>query len=56
MGSIAENAGWAALDPDFAAGKRAIAAGDWKGAIKALTLPLASDRRSSKWPGASIHR
>ena len=37
MGSLAENADWAALDPDFAAGKRAIAAGDWNGAIKALT-------------------
>ena len=28
---------WAALDPDFAAGKQAIGAGDWEGAIKALT-------------------
>ena len=37
MGSLAESADWAALDPDFAAGKRAIVAGDWNGAIKVLT-------------------
>ena len=36
MASLAESADWAALDPDFAAGKRAIVAGDWTGAIKAL--------------------
>ena len=28
MGSLAESADWAVLDPDFAAGKRAIMAGD----------------------------
>src|ERR1700730_13923289 len=32
MASMAERADGAALDPDFAAGKRAIVAGDWKGA------------------------
>ena len=37
MASLAESADWAALDPDFAAGKRAIVAGDWTGAIKTLT-------------------
>ncbi len=36
MGSLAVGADWAALDPDFAAGKRAIVTGDWNGAIKAL--------------------
>lgn len=36
-GSMVETADWAALDPDFAAGKRAIVAGDWNGAINALT-------------------
>jgi tetratricopeptide (TPR) repeat protein len=36
--SLAESADWAALDPDFAAGKRAIAGNDWIGAIRALTL------------------
>jgi tetratricopeptide (TPR) repeat protein len=35
--STAETADWAALDPDFLAGKRAIVAGDWNAAIKALT-------------------
>src|SRR5262245_38197118 len=38
MGAMVESADWAALDPDFAAGKRAIVAGDWNGAIKTLTL------------------
>src|SRR5437016_13558941 len=37
MAAMAETPDWAALDPDFAAGKRAIGAGDWEGAIKALT-------------------
>ena len=37
MAAMLETPDWAALDPDFAAGKRAIGAGDWDGAIKALT-------------------
>src|SRR6516165_7523796 len=37
MGSMVETADWAALDPDFAAGKRAIVAGEWNEAITALT-------------------
>jgi Flp pilus assembly protein TadD len=36
MAVVAETPNWAALDPDFAAGKRAIGASDWDGAIKAL--------------------
>jgi Flp pilus assembly protein TadD len=36
-----------ALDPDFAAGKRAIATGDWEGAIKALTNAGLRDARNA---------
>ena len=42
-----ETADWAALDPDFAAGKRAIVAGDWNGAIKALTSAGLRDDRNA---------
>jgi Flp pilus assembly protein TadD len=42
-----ESADWAALDPDFAAGKRAIVAGDWKGAINALTSAGLRDDRNA---------
>lgn len=47
MGSLAESADWAALDPDFAAGKRAIVANDWAGAIKALTSAGLRDDRNA---------
>jgi tetratricopeptide (TPR) repeat protein len=47
MGSMVETADWAALDPDFAAGKRAIIAGDWNGAIKALTSAGLRDARNA---------
>ena len=47
MGSLAESADWAALDPDFAAGKRAIVAGDWNGAIKVLTAAGLRDDRNA---------
>jgi Flp pilus assembly protein TadD len=47
MGSLAESADWAALDPDFAAGKRAIVAGDWNGAIKALMSAGLRDDRNA---------
>jgi tetratricopeptide (TPR) repeat protein len=47
MGSLAESADWAALDPDFATGKRAIIAGDWKGAIKALASAGLRDDRNA---------
>jgi tetratricopeptide (TPR) repeat protein len=47
MGSMVESADWAALDPDFAAGKRAIVAGDWNGAIKTLTLAGLRDDRNA---------
>jgi tetratricopeptide (TPR) repeat protein len=47
MGSMVETPDWAALDPDFAAGKRAIVAGDWNEAIKALTSAGLRDDRNA---------
>jgi tetratricopeptide (TPR) repeat protein len=47
MASMAETADWAALDPDFAAGKRAIVAGDWNAAIEALTSAGLRDDRNA---------
>jgi len=47
MGLLAEGGDWAALDPDFAAGKRAIAARDWNAAIKLLTLAGLRDDRNA---------
>ena len=47
MAAIAETPDWAALDPDFAAGKRAIGAGDWEAAIKALTSAGLRDARNA---------
>jgi Flp pilus assembly protein TadD len=47
MGSLAESADWAALDPDFAAGKRALVAGDWAGAIMVLTSAGLRDDRNA---------
>jgi len=47
MSTMTETPDWAALDPDFAAGKRAIGAGDWKAAIKALTNVGLRDARNA---------
>jgi tetratricopeptide (TPR) repeat protein len=47
MGSMVETADWAALDPDFAAGKRAIVAGEWHEAIKALRSAGLRDDRNA---------
>ncbi len=47
MGSMVESADWVALDPDFAAGKRAIVAGDWNAAIAALTSAGLRDARNA---------
>ena len=47
MGSLTESADWEALDPDFAAGKRAIVANNWIGAIKALTSAALRDDRNA---------
>jgi tetratricopeptide (TPR) repeat protein len=38
MASVASDADWAQLDPDFKAGKKALGAEDWHGAIAALEL------------------
>ena len=43
MVSVVSDADWALLDPDFKAGKRALAAEDWKGAIAAFELAALRD-------------
>jgi tetratricopeptide (TPR) repeat protein len=47
MAAMVETPDWAALDPDFAAGKRAIGVGNWDGAIKALTNAALRDDRNA---------
>ena len=47
MAAMVETPDWAALDPDFAAGKRAIGVGDWEGAVKALTNASLRDDRNA---------
>jgi len=47
MDVLTEGPAWAPLDPDFAAGKRAMAAGNWNAAIAALApLSLRDDRNA----------
>ena len=43
MASVALDADWAQLDPDFSAGKKALGAEDWNGAIAALELAALRD-------------
>jgi len=43
MASIASEADWAQLDPDFMAGKKALRAGEWSGAIAAFELAALRD-------------
>jgi Flp pilus assembly protein TadD len=43
MASVASDADWAQLDPDFRAGKKALGAEDWRGAIAALKLAALRD-------------
>jgi Flp pilus assembly protein TadD len=43
MTDLGAEADWAQLDPDFAAGKRALAAESWNGAITALKLAFLRD-------------
>jgi tetratricopeptide (TPR) repeat protein len=43
MTAMGSEADWAQLDPDFAAGKRALVAEDWSGAIAALKLAALRD-------------
>ena len=47
MASLAESADWAQLDPDFAAGKKALAAGDLRGAIEVLKSAALRDTRNA---------
>ncbi len=43
MGAMGSEADWAQLDPDFAVGKKALVAEDWKGAILSLELAALRD-------------
>jgi tetratricopeptide (TPR) repeat protein len=43
MSAMGSEADWAQLDPDFAAGKKALVAEDWNGAIAALKLAALLD-------------
>jgi tetratricopeptide (TPR) repeat protein len=43
MAFVASDAEWAQLDPDFKAGKRALGAEDWNGAIAAFELAALRD-------------
>jgi tetratricopeptide (TPR) repeat protein len=47
MGAMGTEADWAQLDPDFAAGKKALVAEDWNGAITALKLAALRDPRNA---------
>ncbi len=43
MASVASDADWAQLEPDFRAGKKALGAQDWNGAIAAFELAALRD-------------
>ena len=47
QGQLGSEADWAQLDPDFAAGKRALAAEQWDAAIAALRLASLRDPRNA---------
>jgi hypothetical protein len=47
MSQLGLEADWAQLDPDFAAGRKALAAGDWRTAIAALRLASLRDPRNA---------
>lgn len=47
MAAMGSEADWAQLDPDLKAGKKALAAGDWNGAITALNLTALRDPRNA---------
>jgi tetratricopeptide (TPR) repeat protein len=47
MTAMGTESDWAQLDPDFAAGKKALAAEDWNGAIVALKLAVLRDPRNA---------
>ena len=47
MGAVADNVDWAELDPDFAAGKKALAVENWPSAIAALKLAALRDPQNA---------
>jgi tetratricopeptide (TPR) repeat protein len=47
MTAMGTDADWVQLDPDFAAGKRALVAGNWTGAIAARELAVLRDPRNA---------
>jgi Flp pilus assembly protein TadD len=47
MQAMGSEADWAQLDPDFAAGKKALVAEDWHGALAALKLAALRDPRNA---------
>src|SRR6516162_6766541 len=47
MGLMGSEADWAQLEPDFAAGKKALVAEDWNGALAALKLAALRDPRNA---------
>jgi Flp pilus assembly protein TadD len=47
MSVLTDGPAWAPLDPDFAAGKQALAANDWNGAIKTLGSAALRDARNA---------
>src|SRR6266700_296837 len=47
MALVASDAEWAQLDPDFKAGKKALGAEDWNGAIAAFELAALRDPRNA---------
>ena len=47
MDSVAPDADWAQLDPDFKAGKRALAREDWTGALAAFELAALRDPQNA---------
>jgi tetratricopeptide (TPR) repeat protein len=47
MTALGTDTDWAQLDPDFAAGKKALVAEDWNGAIAALELAVLRDPRNA---------
>jgi tetratricopeptide (TPR) repeat protein len=50
MALVASDADWAQLDPDFKAGKKALAAGNWNGAIAAFELAALRDPLNADIP------
>jgi tetratricopeptide (TPR) repeat protein len=47
MAAMGSDADWVQLDPDFAAGKKALVAGDWNAAIAVLELAALRDPRNA---------